>query len=67
MIRFMFLIAMYYISGSLFIKDIRGGAIFLQIDRTFSVSLTKSKYLRMTFEAERTTAELECAKLGITL
>lgn len=63
----MFLIAMYYISGSLFIKEIRGGAIFLQIDLIFSVSLTKSKYFIITFAADKTTATFCNTKFGITL
>lgn len=63
----MFLTAMYWISGSLFINETKGGAIFLQIDLIFSVSLTQSMYFIITLAAERTTAALEWAKWGIIL
>ena len=57
--------AMYWISGWLFIKEIRGGASLRQIDLVLSESSASVMNLSTTLAAERTKAGLECAKFGI--
>jgi hypothetical protein len=50
---------MYYISGSPPIRETSGGASFLQMLLILSSPYTKSRYLRMSFVADKTTAQFE--------
>jgi hypothetical protein len=63
----MFLSATNYISGSLFIKLINGGASFLYSERDLSELTSSSERNFITsLQAESTTEGLECARWGKT-
>lgn len=64
----MFRIATYWISGSLFIKLIKGGASFLVIERALFENESRcDMYIKIILAADNTTAGFVCAKCGITL